>query len=176
MERKLYQKWLLTTLKGFLFIIFGIIALFYPEITIGILAMFLGAFLMGGGIILTVASLRNRKFNSHWSFWLLEGIFDLLIGALVFFNPGISVAVFVGIIGIWAIITGVVLLISYYRVKKLIIKRRIILINSIMSLIFGILLLIYPFKSAVVISSIIGVFAIIYGIFFVLTSIKLTQA
>lgn len=176
MARSFYRRWLLMALKGILAIIFGIITLFYPEITISILASIFGVFAISGGIIVIISALRNRKFNQFWTHWFLEGIVDIIIGLIVVLNPQISVAVFLGLIALWAILNGIILLFSYFRFKKLITRRRVILFSSIISIFFGLTVLFNPMVSTFVLSYLIGSYILIYGIFSVLTAIKLTQA
>ena len=66
----LFKNWWLLTANGIAAIIFGIAAIFLPQITLlilinyfGILAVFLGMFFILGGIY-------YRKKNTLWRFWI----------------------------------------------------------------------------------------------------------
>lgn len=163
-------------LKGILAIILGIIALFYPEITLSVLAIVFSIFLLIGGTIALTSAWRNRKFNQYWTHWFIEGTLDVIIGLLILFNPQISVTLFLGLMALWAILEGIILLFSYFRFRKYITRRNIILFAALISLFFGLTVLFNPAISTIALSALIGLYAIFYGIFSVLTAIKLTKA
>jgi len=174
MKKLLQKRWLLRSLKGLLAIIFGLIALFFPRITLVTLAFYFGIFAILAGLFMTIGAFRIRQHTRNWYLWLIEGIFDILIGLFIVTRPEISVSVFLIIIGLWAIIMGLVLIVSYYRVHKIVFQKRNVLFAGIIALLFGILILWHPFGSGVVITALIGIFAIAYGSFTIITAIQST--
>lgn len=173
MSLKINQHHLLVIIRGILAILFGILALFYPEITLYALALAFGAFTLIGGTFLVIISLQNRRFTRLWSYWLFEGIVDLVIGLLVLLNPGISVSFFLVIMGLWAILGGIILVLLFNRLRRQTSKRHGILVVGIFSILFGIVLLLNPFRSAMVLAMIIGFFAIVYGAISIINSGKM---
>ena len=175
MVKQNVKLWLLTSIKGILAIIFGLITLFNNELSQAAFAVLFGFFVLVTGVILTYTAFRN-KHHYYWRHWLFEGVFDLVIGLLILIFPKTTVAIMTAIIGIWAIIMGSILFISYYRSWKEGIKPRIILVVSLLMLILGILILWNPFTSAAVIISVIGIFAIIYGIITIINTSRLYRS
>lgn len=60
------KNWWTFTLRGLLAIAFGILALVWPGATIAVLAIFLGIYLLLGGIFAVVAGLATSGKNSRW--------------------------------------------------------------------------------------------------------------
>lgn len=94
----------LMILRGVIYVIFGIVAFFFPGAGLLGLAIFFGILLLIEALIMFVDAGVSRNWGS-----LFIGIFDLVIGLLVIFNPGISAVVFVWLITLWAFMGGIVL-------------------------------------------------------------------
>jgi uncharacterized membrane protein HdeD (DUF308 family) len=95
MEIRLFKNWWLMTLKGALAIGFGIILLImqYPLIKSSLAISFGFILVASGGMIFTGAFL-HRCDNPRWRLWLIEGAFDILLGAFSFFKPQMARAFF----------------------------------------------------------------------------------
>ncbi|MFW6369802.1 MAG: HdeD family acid-resistance protein [Bacteroidota bacterium] len=176
METRLLKKWTFTAFKGALAIVFGLIAVFNPEITLTTIIRLFGIFALVGGLFLFAASLINRPMRTNSGFWLLEGSFDVIIGILFLVYPEAVAALFAIFIGIWALFTGIMLLLTYKRLKHVIFKRWLLLINGGLSMIIGLLLLFNPFEGSQAIIILFGIYAIIYGLTTVFTSIEMNKA
>lgn len=163
---------ILTAVKGMLAVLFGITALFYPGLTLIVLARLFGLFAVIGGIFVFIAAFRRADAKKHRIYWLLEGIFDFIAGILILGYPGISVTVFLVIVGIWALVSGILLLTYYFRLKKYGNARAGILSRSILSLLFGIVIVLNPFGSAAAMTSIMGLFILVYGIFAIVSGFR----
>jgi uncharacterized membrane protein HdeD (DUF308 family) len=141
-------------------VVFGIIALVNPEITLKAIVQFFGILFLIAGIFFVIFTRSNFKRISD--FWFYEGIADIIIGLLFIIFPAFVVNVFVIILGIVALILGIVNLNTIIKRKPyffwLSILRNIILVT------FGVLFIVVPFEGATVIINIIGLVALIYGI------------
>jgi uncharacterized membrane protein HdeD (DUF308 family) len=80
--------------------------------------------------------------------------------------------VFIIIIGLWAVIIGLVLLFSYFKKVLPGFSNSFLLIVSILSLLAGVLILINPFESTRFITILIGIYALVYGLFSVVHTTK----
>lgn len=152
-----------STIKGVIAILLGLLLLVFPRFSIVTLAVGFGFFAILAGLAVITFSFIVKTKSKISFFLLLEGIVDILTGIFILLFPKISVALFVAIIGLWIVFTGIILLILYNHSRKLFEKNKRLLIAGVLSILFGIMLMINPFKSAVAISVFIGVFAFIYG-------------
>lgn len=175
-RNKLKYTRILEILRGVIAILFGLFALAYPRITILVLAIGFGIFTLIGGVFLITASLQRRKQNRYWGYWLLEGIIDALIGLVILLNPKISVAVLLVIMGLWAVAGGFILMwLSFKMRNQQSQKSPGVLFVSIIFLLFGAVLFLNPFGSALSFTMITGIFALIYGVVSLINAGKLMQ-
>ena len=152
--------WIIT-LKGILAIIFGLVALFYPGMTVAVLTQVFGFMLLIAGVIFIVGAIFHTKHNKSWSSWLLEGIIDLILGLIIVAFPIFAIGAFMILIGIWALLMGLWRIYQAFKFKS---QRGILLFGGVISLIFGILVLINPFAGAGAVMMVIGVWSIIFGL------------
>ena len=97
-EDKLSLSWWLPLIQGILAIIFGIIALSWPGITLFSLIMLFGAYALVDGVSRVFDSLWRRDAHKHWWLVLLWGLVSIAGGILVFSWPGLSAVLLLFII------------------------------------------------------------------------------
>jgi uncharacterized membrane protein HdeD (DUF308 family) len=144
---------------GFISILFGLAAIFWPRETLAILVWIFAAFVIIDGIAAIVYMFYQM--NAHRTWWpsLLLGIVDIAIGAFILANPSTAATILVYIIGFWAIFLGMLeILLSLMAGEFL------MLIVGVLSIMFGFILLANPTSSALALVVVIGVFAIVRGI------------
>jgi uncharacterized membrane protein HdeD (DUF308 family) len=94
--------------RGLLFGLFGFLVLFMESKTIYGPMNFLGIILLVAGGLYFSLSLMLRKSNKAWFYGLIWGIIDLVTGGYIMLNMGKATTLFTDIIGIFAIINGLV--------------------------------------------------------------------
>jgi uncharacterized membrane protein HdeD (DUF308 family) len=159
-------------INGFLFIIFGVVAILFPGITLAALGVYFAFTVIIGGIAQIVGAVRVKSYNERWYLLLPEGIIGLLLGVLILSRPELIATVFVAIIGIWALIIGAVLMFSFFRNKNAGFTNTIMLLVGVLSVITGGIIVFNPFESTRMITVLIGIYALIYGLFSVINSSK----
>ncbi len=163
MEHKLKSYRITLAINGVLALLFGVLALFVPNETIHVVSIYFGVLLMVAGIIGIIVSIQNMRKNRPYISALINSLVSLVIGIFVVFNTQQSLIVFAIIIGIWALIIGAVQLYIALKMIRPGSSRRLLIINSILTLIFGLLLFFNPFESVIAFIYIIGVMAFIFG-------------
>ncbi len=156
-------------IQAAIMIIFGIIAIVNPEVTLKAIVQFFGILLLGVGLLLVI--INKSKFREISDFWFYEGLANILIGLIFIIFPSFVVNLFVIILGIIALIFGIINLNFIIKNKPylfwLSILRNLILVA------FGLLFILVPFKGAAVIINVVGLVALFYGI---ITSIAAYKA
>lgn len=98
-------------------IVFGLLTVFNPVATAGILLLFLAAWLIVAGVYRIVFAIRVRKqIRGEWLI-ALSGLLAIVLGVLFILNPASGLAVTTIWIGAAAIIYGVVQIIAAFRVR-----------------------------------------------------------
>jgi uncharacterized membrane protein HdeD (DUF308 family) len=96
----------------------GIATIVWPGPTLLVLSVFVAWYLLIRGIFDVVISLANTHVHGWW-LGLVSGVIGIALGAWAIGNPDRSVLLLVTIIGIWAVVKGVVDLVSAFRFRDL---------------------------------------------------------
>ena len=110
--------WWVLLLRGVLAIIFGIVALTYPGMTLASLVLCFAAFAFVDGISNVFHAFSGRKENESWWVLLFEGLLGITFGVITFQAPGITAMLLLLYIGFWAIAIGVLRIILAVRPAK----------------------------------------------------------
>ena len=104
---------------GVVSILFGILVLVWPGMSLGILVIFVGIWAIILGILQIMASVRHRAVpNSGWVWGIIGGALAILFGILVLIRPGAGLVSIIWIIGIWAIVWGITLIVLGVQLRK----------------------------------------------------------
>ena len=163
----LRRSWWNYALRGVLAVLFGlgiwIAALLVPAVTLRVLVIAFGAYIIVEGAFALVAAVRQRD-REGWGLLFFEGLVGLLFGLVAFLWTGISALVLVAIIAAWAIITGIMEIATFIRLGKTIAGRWMLIFSGIFSILFGVLVLLFPAAGAVVLMWLLGAYALVFGI------------
>ncbi|MGH1397076.1 MAG: HdeD family acid-resistance protein [Trichormus sp.] len=172
MGNRLARNWWTLALRGTLAILFGLVALFWPGITLTALVLLFAAFLVVGGFLLAIAALKDRLDDTNAWLMLVEGAVGIIVGILAFIWPGITFIVLLYLIAAWAIITGIFEIIAAFQLRRAIENEWLLIIAGIASFFFGVLLAIWPLAGAVAIAWIIGIYALVFGVLLLALSFR----
>ena len=171
MLETLQKNWWLIAVRGVLAIIFGILALASPYIVIFSLITFFAFFaILSGFFILTLAFLGE---TDNKGLRIIEGLIFLGAGILVLFNPVSALGGIMIFIAAWAILSGIIHIIGAVKMRKLITNEWLMILNGIVSIIFGILLAGNLIQGAGVMLMVFGAFAILSGIFSIMLAFRI---
>lgn len=173
MGTRLARNWWTVALRGAISIIFGLAALFWPDITLTALILIFAAFVLVSGVLLAIAAFRDGLTHTHGWLMLLEGAIGIAIGVMAFISPGITALVLLYLIAAWAIVTGVLEIIAAIQVRKEIENEWLLALAGISSVMFGVLLIIWPIAGALAILWIIAAYAIIFGVLLLILAFRL---
>ena len=87
----LAQNWWAFAIRGVLGIIFGLVAIFLPGVTMLSLVLVFSAYAFVDGTFAIIASVRAARRHERWGFLVLEGIVNIIAAALAFLWPAITV-------------------------------------------------------------------------------------
>jgi uncharacterized membrane protein HdeD (DUF308 family) len=161
--RVLSRNWWAIALRGVLGILFGLIALFLPGATMLSLVLLFAAYTLVDGVFGIVSAVRAARQHERWGFLLFEGIIDIITAAVAFLWPGITVVAFVLLVAVWAILTGAMMLAAAFRLD-IDDGRWWLVFAGLVSLIYGVLLVVAPMIGAVVLTWWLGAYALVFGV------------
>jgi uncharacterized membrane protein HdeD (DUF308 family) len=174
MNAILAQNWWALALRGALAVLFGILAFVLPGATILSLVLIFAAFSLVDGIFGIIAAIRGARAGERWRLLLIHGIAGVVIGIAAFVWPGITTLAFVLLIAAWALVSGVTMLVSAFKLKTSH-GRGWLILGGIASLLYGILLVISPLVGAIVLAWWLGAYAIVFGIVLLVLAFRLKR-
>lgn len=166
----LARYWWVLALRGVLAVLFGLFAFFIPGITLLSLVLLFGAYVLLDGIFDLVAATRSP--SHHWAL-VLEGIVGIIAGILTFLWPGITAMVLLYLIAFWAIFTGVLEIIAGIRLRQVLSDEIWLILMGVLSLLFGLFILIFPSAGALAVVYWIGAYALLFGIMLLALAFRL---
>ena len=162
MSAALAHNWWAVALRGVFAILFGIVALLMPGVTLAALVLLFAAYMLVDGIFTIVAAVRAARRHERWGWLVLEGIADLAAGAVAFLWPLLTVVAFVFLMAAWAIVSGALLTAAAFRLNFPH-GRGWMLFGGVVSLIWGVLLIVWPLIGALVLTWWLAAYALFFG-------------
>lgn len=163
MEKTLKHYRITLLINGIIAILFSSLALFLPVTTIKTLVVYFGILLLLGGIGGIIVSIQNMKGNKPYISALVSSIVSVVMAIIIIFNTRLSLEIFAIIFGIWALVIGAVQLFIALKLLEPGTNRKLLVSNSVATLIFGLLLFLNPFGSIVALVYIVGALALLVG-------------
>ena len=160
----LARNWWLFLLRGLAALIFGVLSLIWPEISLLTLTLLFGSYALVDGAFALAAAIVGRG-NAEVRWWLvLVGLLGIGIGIATFLWPGLTALTLLYLIAGWVIATGVLQIIGAIELRNVIENEWWLILDGALSVLFGILLFAMPGAGAVALIWLIALFAIAYGI------------
>ena len=168
----LAKHWWVLALRGIAAIVFGVLAFAWPGITVVSLVILYGAYAFVDGVFSIFAAIGGGTPAPRW--WLaVVGILGVLAGLIAFANPVLVGIYLLWFIGAWALVSGVMEIIGAIRLRKEIDNEWMLILHGVISVLFGILLLVEPLTAALALIWVIGAYAIAAGLIMIALAFKL---
>lgn len=160
----LARNWGWVALRGVVALIFGLLTLSRPGITLSVMILFFGAYAFVDGLFTVVSAIANRHGEPHWVALLFGGLFGVLIGIVTFAMPHMTAIILLYFIGFWAIFSGATEIAAAIRLRRVINDEWLLVLVGVVSILFGIFLISAPARGALAVALWIGLYATIIGI------------
>jgi uncharacterized membrane protein HdeD (DUF308 family) len=118
---------------------------------------------------------RSSDPARNWWALALRGLVAVLFGLAALFWPGLVLAVLILLFGAYALVDGVLAVIAAFRSSGGGTRRRLLLIEGVISILFGIFALFWPDLTALALLYIVAFWAILIGIARILMAIMLRR-
>ena len=155
--------WWITLFRGVLWILFGIFMFVQPGISILALTLTFGAFALVDGIVSVASAIGGRETNDSWWILLIRGLAAFCVGLLTFFTPQMTAVALLVWIAVWAVATGLLEIMAAVRLRKEIQDEFGLALAGLVSVAFGVFLLVRPGVGALAVVWAIAVYALTFG-------------
>lgn len=149
--------------RGIFLVLMGLLCLFNPELSVATLVTILGimALIVGGFILLT--EYRRKQLTDNYSYRVMEGIFNVIVGLILVANPVGTAAVLLTLLGVLLLLMGILQLYGSAQQPKGHPAKTLMLAGGLLTAILGVLIISDPFGSAAALIILIGIGLLISG-------------
>jgi uncharacterized membrane protein HdeD (DUF308 family) len=173
MTGMLTRNWWAFALRGIVAIALGVLAFFVPGPTLVALIAVFAAYAIFDGILAIVAGAGSRGGPGWWM--ILGGIAGIAIGILTIYSPGTTAIALVLLIGVWAVVTGMGEVVFAFTMRRVIDREWLLALSGVISVAFGVLLLLSPGSGVLAVLWLIGYYAIFAGIMYLGLAFRLRR-
>jgi uncharacterized membrane protein HdeD (DUF308 family) len=130
--RSLADNWWLLLLRGIAAIAFGVLAFFWPGLTLVTLTLLWGAYALMDGVIAISAAFNASGGDAGPRWWLgLSGVVSILAGVVTFYYTGETTLVLLMFIAVWAIIIGALQIWGAIALRKVLQHEWLLILNGV---------------------------------------------
>jgi uncharacterized membrane protein HdeD (DUF308 family) len=172
---ELARWWWTFILRGVLAIAFGVLAFLSPRLGIGVLVGLFAAWALIDGATGLWEGIRSRGRDRNWWLAVLEGIVGVAAGVLALLFPVFAAEALVYIIAAWAIVTGLFEIVAAVGMREQIRGEFWLGLAGVASVLYGVVLFLFPAAGALAIVWLIGGFAIAFGAFLLVLGWRLRR-
>lgn len=163
--------WWIFVLRGALAAALGIFALLWPTLTLSVLVLIVGAYLIADGVMGLVVATRRRAASGRF----LQPIASTVIGLLLVLWPDESVRTLFVILGVAGLVVGVSYLVTVRRFGLDEMDRRLMTTAGAGAAALGLVLIVWPGAAVVTLSWIIAAAALIVAAVLLFLGLRFKQ-
>lgn len=156
--------WWIPALRGGAAVLFGLLALLMPDLTLHSLVLLFSVYALAAGAVAVVGAFSYNGAARDWWVLLVLGLVSMGAGSLGVLYPGLTAIVLIIVVGANAIIIGVLDLVLASGLRQRIKGEWLLILSGVISIASGLLILAYPGAGAVVMVWLIGLYALLSGV------------
>jgi uncharacterized membrane protein HdeD (DUF308 family) len=150
-------------LHGLASVVFGVMVLAWPGISVYALTILFGAYALATGILeFGTAFTTQGKEERAWL--ILRGLLGITVGVLVFAWPDISALGLLYVIGGYAVAFGILCVAASFRLPLDGRETAAMILTGLVAIVFGIVIFVEPGAGALAVLGLIAAFALVTGI------------
>jgi uncharacterized membrane protein HdeD (DUF308 family) len=158
------RDWWVFALRGVAAILFGVLAFAWPGITLTVLVFLFGAYTFADGISLLIALARGEADarSNAWAVGIM-GVLGIVASIVTLVWPGITALSLLFLVAVWAITMGVFQVVAAIALRREIEGEFWMGLGGVMSVVFGIVLIVSPGTGFLALVWLLGAWAIAFG-------------
>ena len=159
----LASNWWAVALRGVVALLFAAAAFLLPFAALTSLGLLLSFYLLVDGTLAIVSGVRAAAHYRRWGLPVFEGVVTLLAGVAAFLVPGLTLLLLVTLLGVWSVVSGVLMLVAAFRLHGSH-GRWLLALSGAVSIVWGLLLYVSPVAGALVLGWWRGGYALVFGV------------
>jgi uncharacterized membrane protein HdeD (DUF308 family) len=174
--REIFKRsWFLLLMRGVLAVIFGLVLLILPNISLYVIIFIFAIFAVAEGVVSIIESISKNKVIHRWWFLLIAGFISVGFGIFAFVYPKITLLILIYLIGIRAFILGIIEISNVIRKGSEIEEEWFLILTGVLSILFSIVIFFRPDIGLAALITILSIYAIFYGFILIILSIRIKR-
>jgi uncharacterized membrane protein HdeD (DUF308 family) len=168
--------WAPVLVRGLLSVVFGVLALLWPGLTVLALALLFGAWALSTGVSSLVAAVRAIRAHADVWQWLSAlgiGLLGIAAAVTAVLWPGITVLVLTVLVATLLIVGGAAEVVFAVRVRKQINGEWLLIVVGVLAVLTGLAILIWPQPGVLALTMGLGSYAVVTGVLLVVAGLRL---
>jgi uncharacterized membrane protein HdeD (DUF308 family) len=150
-------------LHGLASVVFGVVILAWPGISVYALTIVFGVYALAAGIVeFGTAFTARGKEERGWL--ILSGLLGIVVGVLVLAWPGISALALLYVIGAYAVVLGILCIGASFRLPLDGRDTALMILTGLVAIVFGIVIFAKPGAGALAVLALIAAFGLVTGV------------
>ena len=167
------RHWWTIALRGIIGVLFGIVALAWPGVTIATLVMLFGAYAAVDGLVALMVAVRLAGQHGRWTASAVQGAIGLAAGILAFAWPGLTAVLLIYLVATWAVASGIMEIAAAIYLRRHLAGEWLLMLGGVISVLLGIFLFADPGAGIVATAYMIGAYALFFGFLLLALALRL---
>jgi len=173
MKDLLSRSWWMPAVRGVIGIVFGVLALTWPNITLLTLVALFAAYALLGGVVATACALQNRGKSEDWWLLLVLGLTGIVTAAIAILHPGLTALLLVLVVAAYALVSGVTEIAVGVQLRQSGQREWAMILSGVASIVFGVLIFVFPDAGALALVALVSMYAIFTGVLSILLAMQM---
>jgi uncharacterized membrane protein HdeD (DUF308 family) len=157
------QNWWAIALQSVIAILFGILTLVWPVLTILTLVTLFGAFSLIDGVTAAFTGITAPTRKEPWWGKPVSGVAGILICLFILLQPGLSTIVLPHYVAAWVALTGILGIMAGTQLRRASSGEWVMILTGILSVVFAFLTILFPRADALSLLWLLGTYSISFG-------------
>jgi uncharacterized membrane protein HdeD (DUF308 family) len=150
-------------LQGLASVIFGVLILAWPGISVYALTIVFGIFTLASGFTAFAGAFSSQNKDERGSL-ILSGLLGTVVGIMVIAWPSISALALLYVIGVYAVLLGILAIVAAMRLPLDDRHTALTILSGLVAIVFGIVIFAKPGAGALAVLALIAAFALVVGV------------
>ena len=162
----LTTRWRMILIRGLAAVLFGVLAVGWPEMTLLVLILLLGAHALIDGVAALILGWQLQRMvgaELPWTPLLMVGAISIGTGVLAILWPQLTATALVFLLAFWAISRGIFEMVAAIQFRRVLPNEWSLIAAGGMSVLLGILFMIWPAVSLLALMWLGGLFIVMFG-------------
>jgi uncharacterized membrane protein HdeD (DUF308 family) len=175
MHLEIARAWSVLLIRGICNVLFALVAFLQPELSLLTLVLVWGVYaVLDGAMALTTGIAARRDGEHDWSL-VMAGASGLVAGITACVWPGVTLALLLAIMSVWALVRGALEITAAIRLRHILPRGWLLAVSGAASILFGVLLIVLPVMGLIAIVYFIGAAALVFGILAIALALHLRK-